>query len=143
MALSLLAASACRLLSSLIEVERERDTAEARMMRAMGIRCMIDTETGEVLEIPDPMSDRWRNARREMVETQDEVLGEIQNLLATVEQAARMAAAGTMDRSRLEEVERRLSYAYSTVSAVLVEDTQEWNPMAPVKRRNDDLFSWP
>lgn len=128
---------------TLIEVERERDTAEARMMRAMGIRCMIDTETGEVLEIPDPMSDRWRNARREMVETQDEVLGEIQNLLTTVEQAARMAAAGTMDRSRLEEVERRLSYAYSTVSAVLVEDTQEWNPMAPVKQRDDDLFSWP
>lgn len=128
---------------TLIEVERERDTAEARMMRAMGIRCMIDTETGEVLEIPDPLSERWRNARREMAETQDEVLREVRDLSETVEQAARMAAAGTMDRSRLEEVERMLAFAYSAVSTVLADGSQEYNPMAAGDRRDDDVFSWP
>ena len=127
---------------TLIEVERERDTAEARMMRAMGIRCMIDTETGEVLEIPDPLSERWRNARREMAETQDDVLREVQDLSATVEQAARMVMAGTMDRCRLEEVERRLAQAYSAVAAMLVDSRQEYDPMAEAER-SDDIFSWP
>ena len=128
---------------TLMMAEREQDTAEARMMRAMGIRCMIDTETGEVLEIPDPLSERWRNARRELVETQDEVLREVESMAETVAQAVRMSRAGTMDRSRLCEVERTLAEVYQVVAETLAGEERVHDPMCGREDQAGEVFSWP
>ena len=128
---------------TLMLAEREQDTAEARMMRAMGIRCMIDTETGEVLEIPDPLSERWRNARRELVETQDEVLREVESMAETVAQAVRMNRAGTMDRSRLCEVERTLAEVYQVVAETLAGEERVHDPMYVREDQAGEVFSWP
>lgn len=52
---------------TLQEVKPEH-TDEQRVLRAMGIRYMLDTETGETYTMPDPMSEQWRTTRSEYEE---------------------------------------------------------------------------
>lgn len=133
---------------TLQEVQTEH-ADEERVLRAMGIRYMLDTETGETYTMPDPMSAQWKTTRTQLEEEiwRRSPAGAAEALR---EAAARLRAAAwdswtEADRAELDDAERTLAMALRDTRANSTQqDDDTYNPMYECTPQSiDEIFRSP
>lgn len=126
------------------------DNDEERVLRAMGIRYMLDTETGNTYAMPDPMSQQWKTTRTQMEEEvwRRSPAGAAAGLR---EAAWRLRAAAEAcwtetDRAEVDEAERMLALTLAEVCPRRAAPDEEYayNPMYECTPQSiDEIFRSP
>lgn len=127
----------------------ETDEREERVLRAMGIRYMLDTETGETYTLPDPMSRQWKSVKEEYEcearqRTPQGVAETLESTARRVEWMSQMEWPDSERRRAVEAAESILGFLSESKApgGVFYTCSEDSNPMFEGERREDDIFTW-
>ena len=144
----------CNCTLQTVSGEEGSSKEEEKMLRAMGIRYMLDTETGETYTLPDPLSKQWRTTQRKL---ESEARRRTpQGVADAMEETARMvrwiAETGRWSENEAQRVadaaaEIMTYIGYNTQTARQYSGQSEpddYNPIFEERRElpGDDVYRW-
>lgn len=107
---------------------------EEKILRAFGIRYMMDTETGETYTLPDPMSEQWKTTQRELLReetkrTPEGVVRRMQKIERTVKWLVECGRWNEEETANMLVSLACIEEALRRGECVSYSDPGEYNPM--------------